>query len=50
MALDGNLGELASTPGFIIGLLYGFEQVTSQLCSFNSPICEKKVALHYSDG
>lgn len=45
-ALDGNLGDLASTPRFIIGLLYSFEQVTS----FNSPICEKKVALHYSDG
>lgn len=41
MALDGNLGELASTPGFITGFLYGFEQVTSELCSFISPICEE---------
>lgn len=48
MALNGNLGDLASTPGFIIGLFYGFEQVTSQLCSFNSPICEKKKKKHYS--
>lgn len=50
MALNGNLGDLTSTPGFTIGLLYGFEQVTSELCSFNSPICGKKAALHYSDG
>lgn len=35
MALDGNLGNLASTPGFIIGLLYSFEQVTSELCSLH---------------
>lgn len=46
----GLLMALASTPGFIIGLLYGFEQVTSEICSFISRICEKKVASHYSDG
>lgn len=45
MELGCNLGDLASIPGFVTGLLYGFEQITSQLRSFSSPICEKQVTL-----